>query len=568
MKRSVSALSAAVFLAGVSVGPAAAGPRILFVASNETANATFELYTMGADASGLTRITFNSESEWSPAMAPDDYRIAYVRPSTAGSNLFVTTLHGATPVRVPNGAAALAVQWADADTLYYLRRISAGTWDRQFELWRVDTDGTGDARVYTNRFKCWNTGTEDFFVDRVRQRVYVSSFMTTSASQSFIRSGPLFGGGTDAVLATDASYLDHYAPALSPDGTRVAYAADLNGQAGSHRLYNGPAAGGAGTQVSDTYCGNPSWAPTGGWLAFTRAAASTWGGASYVGNIWRVNANGSGATNLTQGRVVSGGCAFPTVYEETAPRITRIDSRGALDWDCNLTRAVTWVQKAPAATGAWSSCHFASDTNAAALATAAGTAFYRLRCGTSTAVGHYPLAQDANDALGLLRPMVVSNAPYAGGAVYCNGVYSGNSPTGCLVYARTMSALNLTNFVISAEFMTPGDNISIRPIFVGGTSFRWAGFYIAPGGTVGIMANNFATLRWGSRLCSPNVWHEAVLVYRGATQTLEAYLDGEFVVSLRIALVHGEDRTWSVTNRGNGNTFLGHMRNVRFANLR
>jgi len=93
-------------------GLAPAAPRILFVARGESANGTYELYTMSADGSDRRRVTTNTFSEWAPALAPDNYRVAYVRDELATSNLFITSIDGMAPVRLSNTNAALCVQWA------------------------------------------------------------------------------------------------------------------------------------------------------------------------------------------------------------------------------------------------------------------------------------------------------------------------------------------------------------------------------------------------------------------------------------------------------------------------
>ncbi|MBU6411337.1 MAG: PD40 domain-containing protein, partial [Verrucomicrobia bacterium] len=96
---------------------------------------------------------------------------------------------------------------------------------------------------------------------------------------------------------------------------QIAFCADLTTSPGTHRLYVTSTNGGPGIQLSDVYCGNPSWSPDGSWLAFTRATNSTYGNSVYVGDIWRVSVEGTNLIDLTTNTPLGGTCAYPTVFE-------------------------------------------------------------------------------------------------------------------------------------------------------------------------------------------------------------------------------------------------------------
>jgi hypothetical protein len=228
------------------------------------------------------------------------------------ANLFLTTVTGGAPVAVNNVGKALAVQWKDTNTLYYLRNAGAFFDTLTNELWRINRDGSGEARVFTNVFQCWRIGTEAFAVDAGAGRVYVSSFF--APYRSLIGSGPLLASAVDTVLPAAPGFLDHYTPAVSPDHTRLAYSADLLATAGYHRIYVAGLTGGTALALSTPFSANPSWLPDGQWLAFVQARTSTWGAASYVGDIKRVGTNGLGTIPLTARWPVAGSCAFPSVY--------------------------------------------------------------------------------------------------------------------------------------------------------------------------------------------------------------------------------------------------------------
>ena len=297
-------------------GGALGAPRVLFAARGESANSTYELYTMNADGTNRRRLTTNTVSEWAPALGMDNYRVAYVRDDLARSNLFITSIDGMTPRQVGNTNPALCVQWADNQTLFYLSRTQPDASSKStFRLWRIGAEGSGEALVFTNIFSDWSMGARAFSVRRETGAVYLSADVPGGSYESMIRFGSYSNLSPTGVVSTSTAYLDHYAPAVSPDGTQVAFCVDPQGSGGQHRLYVTSVGGGAGSRLCDVYCGNPSWAPDGAWLAFTRASSSTYGAAAYVGDIWRVSVRGTNLCALTTNTPVAAKCAFPTVFE-------------------------------------------------------------------------------------------------------------------------------------------------------------------------------------------------------------------------------------------------------------
>lgn len=79
-----------------------------------------------------------------------------------------------------------------------------------------------------------------------------------------------------------------WAPAWSPDGARIAYST-------SDEIWVMDADGGNPTRVATVskWCDNPAWSPDGTMIAFDSTIVGP------VGNIWIVNADGTGRTKLT-----------------------------------------------------------------------------------------------------------------------------------------------------------------------------------------------------------------------------------------------------------------------------
>ncbi|MFO1522979.1 MAG: hypothetical protein U1G05_13245 [Kiritimatiellia bacterium] len=318
----------ALVLAALTPWTSFAETRILFSARTSDV-AAFDLYVMSSTGTGLRRLADTATvSEWGAALSPDNFHVAYVDRNALTGNLYVGDLLGGAPARINIAGRVLAVDWIDANSLCYLLRN--GTYDGDFTIRRVNADGTGDAAVYADIFHNYSTGGDTLTVHRPTGRVYFSSFFGSVT----IRSGLLGGATPDRAYARGVDALaggefgvegttlyDHYDPCPSPDGTRIAYAADHG--TGYHRIYtknNDPAETDSVSRRGDVYCGDPAWSPDGTWIAFTRAATSTYGEGPYIGNIIRNSATGAAAeSNLTSAlAAIAGRCGQPAVYEAPA----------------------------------------------------------------------------------------------------------------------------------------------------------------------------------------------------------------------------------------------------------
>jgi len=180
-------------------------------------------------------------------------------------------------------------------------------------------------------------------------------------------------------------------------------------------------------------------------------------------------------------------------------------------------------------------------------------------------IAHYPLSSNANDSTGNNPPMTMINTPFLDGGIYCNGIYSGGvNPNYSHAITPLLPNLNLNSFSISAHFKVIEPLTEIHPVFVGGQSFRWVAFYLAPDGTVLLKYNN-SNYEFSNVHYILNQWHLAKITYKDSTADL--YLDDTLAISFNFALIHGDDKEVGITDLASGRVFKGILRDLKIYNL-
>jgi len=244
MKRTVILLFVAALL--VACGTPAPAARIAFTSWRDGV-ANSEIYVMNADGYGLTRLTDDPAVDSSAAWSPDGKRIVFSS-TRDGGGLFVMNADGSGQTRLtdyPAGSGQPA--WSPNG-----KRIAF-----------VLTDGYGNSEIHV------------------------------------MNAAPLEGGtrGTNAVNLTDNPAAD-YGPAWSPDGTRIAFMSDRDGNVEIYVMNAAPLEGGTrgsnAVNLTKNWANDsrPAWSPNGQRIAF---ASDRWGNSE----IYVMNADGSNAMNLT-----------------------------------------------------------------------------------------------------------------------------------------------------------------------------------------------------------------------------------------------------------------------------
>ncbi|MEW6667130.1 MAG: PEP-CTERM sorting domain-containing protein [Thermodesulfobacteriota bacterium] len=230
-----------------------------------------DIYIMDDDGTNSTQLTNSPGYEYNPSFSPDGTRIAYADDVTR--QLLIMNLDGSGKTAIytshsPSIGSFVAPAWSPDGSRILFKDGPYNSYD----LWTIGVDGTGIIRVTTdgNNFGGISWSRDGTHILTVRR-----DNPGDSSSEYLWR---LNADGTNYVrLTAGADY-----PDWSPDGTKIAqgngdiYIMNMDGSS-SNRITSNPA-----------WEWDPSWSPDGTQIVFGRE-----------GDLWKMNADGSGQVQLT-----------------------------------------------------------------------------------------------------------------------------------------------------------------------------------------------------------------------------------------------------------------------------
>ena len=272
--------------------------QIAFV-SNRDGNA--EIYVMDADGGNQRRLTNNRHDDWSPSWSPDGKRIALVSdrdghpdviPGWFTSEIYVMDNDGGNQQKLTNNPNDdRSPSWSpDGKQIVFQSDRDEG--DHNIEIYVMDADGSNPQNLTNNPTAdynpSWSPDGKRIAFSSVREGHFRNNFGLTE--EIYVMD---VDGGNEQRL-TDNRKNDWH-PSWSPDGERIAFAADRKGDFENFEIYVMDANGGNQQKLTENrvYDWSPSWSPDGERIAFV----------SYRDNnkaeIYVMDADGGNQQNLT-----------------------------------------------------------------------------------------------------------------------------------------------------------------------------------------------------------------------------------------------------------------------------
>ncbi|MCA9884513.1 MAG: PD40 domain-containing protein [Anaerolineae bacterium] len=206
------------------------GQQIAFVSDRPGRD---EIYVMNVDGTNVTRLTFSASNKHSPAWSPDSSRIAYVDSHNADfpdfdSEIYVVGLEGNEPIRLTNNGSRvgdITPIWLDQNQIVY----ASGDYP-DFSLYVMQDDGSGQIFL-TN-------GLQPALSSNGERLAYVVSEFGTLDSSHYAEYNKIFVASMSDLISNQnvsaqitLENESNHDPVWSPDGEHIMFVSGRDGNA-------------------------------------------------------------------------------------------------------------------------------------------------------------------------------------------------------------------------------------------------------------------------------------------------------------------------------------------------
>jgi Tol biopolymer transport system component/DNA-binding winged helix-turn-helix (wHTH) protein len=234
----------------------------------------------GALLSNHQRVTVSAGNHGSPVLSPDGTRIAFVSDRSGTPQIWVKNLSFGDAVQLTSGPEAKsAPSWSIDDRILYTRHREDGA---PVAVDWIDTQGTLDPTTIIE------PGGHGSYSNDGAQIVFERGFEIWMADADGTNQRRI-----DGVPRRNWVFAWTY-PVLSPDGQWIAFYLQAVGILGD--IWIVPASGGTARPLTQErqHTGKPIWGPDGRFVYFSSRRGGTW-------NLWRVSVDGGAIEAVTSG---------------------------------------------------------------------------------------------------------------------------------------------------------------------------------------------------------------------------------------------------------------------------